>query len=161
PEGYSLMGAAMVNQLRRAIAAGMPATPQLQQLANTLPAQLPPAQVADGEALLSALYTATAFDATSEIGKRFGQGGALLTERRTTKDQQRTVGQQLPGFHMFWRLYAVSPAYVRLYEQGGWPTVSGTDKLEPGHKNARVRQVKERLMATGELAELGDDPELY
>lgn len=161
PEGYSVLGAGLVNQLRRAIAAGMPATPQLQQLANALPGQLPPAQVADSEALLSALYTASAFDATSIIGSRYGQGAALLTELRNAKDQLRIVGQQLPGFHMFWRLYAVLPAYVQLYEQGGWPTVSGTDKLEPGDKNLRVRQVKERLLVTGELGELGDDPELY
>ncbi len=161
PQGYSVSGAMLVNQLRCAIAAGMPATPQLQDLANTLPAQLPPAQVADGEALLSALYTATAFDATSEVGAHFGQGAALLTQLRNAKDQARAVGQQLPSFHMFWRLYAVLPAYVRLYEQGGWPTVSGTDKLEPGDKNMRVQQVKERLLVTGELAELGDDPQLY
>jgi murein L,D-transpeptidase YcbB/YkuD len=161
PEGYSVTGAGLVNQLRRAIAAGMPSTPQLQELANTLPAQLTPAQVADGEALLSALYTASAFDATSNIGRHYGQGATLLTELRNAKDQPRVVGQQLPSFHMFWRLYAVLPAYVRLYEQGGWPTVSGTDKLEPGDKNLRVRQVKERLLVTGELGELGDDPELY
>ena len=161
PEGYSVLGAGLVNQLRLAIGAGMPATPQLQQLANAQPGQLPPVQVADSEALLSALYTATAFDATSEIGAHFGQGAALLTELRNAKDQPRAIGQQLPGFHMFWRLYAVMPAYARLYQQGGWPNVSGTDKMEPGDKNARVRQVKERLLVTGELAELGDDPELY
>lgn len=161
PEGYSALGAELVNQLRRAIAAGMPATPPLQQATADLPAQLTSTQVADGEALLSALYTASAFDATSIIGSHYGQGAALLTELRNAKDQQRVVGQQLPSFHMFWRLYAVLPAYVRLYEQGGWPTVSGTDKLEPGNKNARVRQVKERLMVTGELADLGEDPELY
>ena len=161
PGGYSVLGAEFVNQLRRAIAAGMPATPQLQQVAMTLPAELPPAQVADGEALLSALYTASAFDATAEIGNHYGQGAALLTELRNAKNQPREIGQQLPGFHMFWRLYAVLPAFVHFYEQGGWPNVSGTDKIEQGDKNLRVRQVKERLMATGELAELGEDPELY
>lgn len=161
PEGYSVLGAELVNQLRRSIAAGMPATPQLQQVANTLQAQLSPVQIADGEALLSALYTATAFDATSEIGSHYGQGAALLTELRNAKDQPRVIGQQLPSFHMFWRLYTVLPAYAHLYAQGGWPNVSGTDKIEPGDKNLRVRQVKERLLVTGELAELGEDPELY
>lgn len=161
PEGYSVAGAELVNQLRRAIAAGMPATPQLQQVAASLPAQLAPAQVADGEVLLSALYTATAFDATDEIGSRYGQGATLLTELRNGKDLSRAIGRQLPGFHMFWRLHAMLPAYIRFYEQGGWPRVSGSDKMEPGDKNNRVRQVKERLLATGELAELGEDPELY
>ena len=139
----------------------MPATPQFSRIWRTCRRSLSPVQVADGEALLSALYTATAFDATSEIGSHYGQGAALLTELRNAKDQPRVVGQQLPSFHMFWRLYAVLPAYVQHYEQGGWPKVSGTDKIEPGDKNLRVRQVKERLLVTGELAELGDDPELY
>lgn len=161
PNGSSALGLQLAQQLPRAIAAGMPATPQLEQAAAGLTAQLSSLPPADGEALLSALYTASAFDATSEIGAQYGRGAALLSELAGAKDRERQIGQQLPGFHMFWRLYAALPAYVRLYEQGGWPRISGTEKMEPGDKSARVREVKERLLVTGELGELGDDPELY
>jgi murein L,D-transpeptidase YcbB/YkuD len=161
PAGYSALGVQLAQQLPRSIAAGMPADPQLRQAASSLPAQLASLPPADGEALLSALYSASAFDATSEIGGHYGQGAALLTELRNAKDQPREIGRQLPSFHMFWRLHAALPAYVRYYQQGDWPKVSGTDKMEPGDKSKRVQQVKERLLATGELAALGDDPELY
>lgn len=161
PAGYSALGLQLAQQLPRAVAAGMPASPELQQATAGLAAQLPSLPPADGEALLSALYSAAAFDATSQIGNHYGQGAALLTQLRNAKDQPRELGQQLPGFHMFWRLHAVLPTYVRHYQQGGWPRVSGTEKLEPGDTGVRVREVKERLLVTGELGELGDDPELY
>jgi murein L,D-transpeptidase YcbB/YkuD len=62
---------------------------------------------------------------------------------------------------MFWRLHAALPTYIGYYERGGWPTVSGSEKIEPGDKGPRVKQVAERLLATGELPVLGADPELY
>ncbi len=71
------------------------------------------------------------------------------------------VATQYPSFHMFWRLHAALPTYIGYYERGGWPTVSGTEKIEPGDKGPRVKQVAERLLATGELPVLGADPELY
>lgn len=161
PDGYSALGAFMQRQLPKAVAAGMPASPVLQQAAAALPAQIAPNQAADAEALMSALYTASAFDATAVIGAHQGQGGKLLADLRNAGDPARAVGQQLPSFQMFWRLYAALPAHVHFFEQGGWPKVSGDKKIEPGDKSTRVREVKERLLVTGELAALGDDPELY
>lgn len=159
--GYNILGAHLQQQLPRAIAAGMPASETLRGFASSLPAQLSPNQVPAAEALLSALYTASAYDAVSVLGAVRGQGAKLLGQLAKSKDPVRSVGQQLPGFEMFWRLYAALPTYVRLYEQGGWPKVSGSDKIEIGDKSLRVRQVKERLMISGELVALGDDPELY
>lgn len=161
PDGYSPLGAQLQQQLPKAIAAGMPANAALRQAAAALPAQIAPAQIADAEALLSALYTASAFDAVAVLGAHQGQGGKLLAELRGAKDPVRLVGQQLPSFQMFWRLYSALPAYVHFYEEGGWPKVSGSEKIEPGDKSKRVREVKERLMVTGEVIALGDDPELY
>jgi hypothetical protein len=39
------------------------------------------------------------------------------------------------------------PTYIGYYERGGWPTVF-TEKMEPGDKGPRVKQVAERLLAT-------------
>ena len=163
--GYNVLGAYLQRQLPKAIAAGMPANQALQQLAAALPdqaaAQFTPGQAADAEALLSALYTASAFDAVATLGSVQGQGGKLLAALAKSKDPTRMVGQELPSFQMFWRLYAALPEYVLYYEQGGWPKVSGSEKIEPGDKSKRVREVKERLMVTGEVIALGEDPELY
>jgi murein L,D-transpeptidase YcbB/YkuD len=141
--------------------AGMPVTTEIQAALASLPPALAQGQAADVEALLSALYVAGAYDATSAPGMRTNAGAALLTSLRTAKDQPRAVAMQFPSFHMFWRLHAVLPTYVDYYQRDGWPTISGTDKIEPGAKSPRVRQVAERLLATGELPALGTDPELY
>jgi murein L,D-transpeptidase YcbB/YkuD len=159
--GYSVLGVHLRQQLSKAIAAGMPANPQLQQAAAALPMAVVPAEAADAEALLSALYTASAFDATGAVGAHQGQGGLLLAELAQAKDPARVVGQQLPSFQMFWRLYTALPTYAHYYGAGGWPKVSGSEKIELGDTSKRVREVKERLLVTGELYALGDDPELY
>ena len=82
-------------------------------------------------------------------------GAGLLTSLRSAKDQARVIATQYPSFHMFWRLHAALPTYIAYYERGGWPTVSGSEKIEPGDKGPRVKQVAERLLATGELPVLG------
>ncbi len=159
--GYTVLGAHLQRQLPKAIAAGMPAGQSLQGLAAALPPQIDPGAAADAEALLSALYSATAYDAIATLGAYQGQGGRALAELAKSKDPTRTLGQQLPSFQMFWRLYTALPEYVLYFEQGGWPKVSGSEKIELGDKSKRVREVKERLMVTGEVIALGDDPELY
>ena len=110
---------------------------------------------------MSALYTVGAYDVTNAPGVPATPGAGLLTSLRSAKDQARVVATQYPSFHMFWRLHAALPTYIAHYQRGGWPTVSGTEKMEPGDKGPRVKQVAERLLATGELPVLGADPELY
>lgn len=161
PSGYSALGAQLILQIPKAAAAGMPVAAEVQSAATDLPPGLLPVPPADAEALLSALYVANAYDVTSLTADRGRSGAALLTELRNAKDQPRELAEQFPTFPMFWRLYATVPTYVGHYEGGGWPTVSGTEKIEPGDKGPRVRQVAERLLATGELVATGPDPELY
>lgn len=161
PSSYSALGAQLILQIPKAAAAGMPVAAEVQSAATDLPPGLLPVPPADAEALLSALYVASAYDVTSLTADRGRSGAALLTELRNAKDQPRELAEQFPTFPMFWRLYATVPTYVGHYEGGGWPTVSGTEKIEPGDKGPRVRQVAERLLATGELVATGPDPELY
>lgn len=159
--GYSALGAQLLRQVPRAAAAGMTVPADALSMLAALPPQLSPAQAADTEVLLSALYIAGAYDATSAPGVRPNPGAGLLTDLHNAKDQARAVAMQFPSFHMFWRLHAALPTYVGYYQRGGWPTVSGSEKMEPGDKGPRVKQVAERLLATGELPALGTDPELY
>jgi murein L,D-transpeptidase YcbB/YkuD len=161
PTSYSALGAQLLYQAPRAMAAGMPVAAEVQSALAALPPQLSPALPADAEALMSALYVASAYDATDQVGEKTSSALALLAALSAAKDPARARAVQYPTFHMFWRLHAAVPAYEGYYERGGWPTVSGTQKIEPGDKGPRVRQVAERLQVTGELPELGSDPELY
>ncbi|WP_162916588.1 L,D-transpeptidase family protein [Dongia deserti] len=165
PTGYSALGSQLQQQVPKALAAGMPVPADIQAAWAGLPPLLSPVapveRAADIEAMMSALYIAGAYDATSVLGNQPNPGVELLGSLRNAKDPARAVAMQFPSFHMFWRLHAVLPTYVDYYQRGGWPTVSGTEKIEPGDKGPRVRQVAERLLATGELRTLGTDPELY
>jgi murein L,D-transpeptidase YcbB/YkuD len=161
PTSYSALGAQLLYQVPKAVAAGMPAAAEAQSALASLSPQLPPAVPADAEALMSALYTVSAYDATKQVGDKTASAAELLGALSAAKEQSRTLAAQFPTFHMFWRLYAALPAYEGYYEHGGWPTISGTEKIEPGDRGPRVRQVAERLLVTGELPALGSDPELY
>ena len=161
PTGYSALGAQFLLQVPKAVAAGMPVAPEAQSALAQLPVGLSPVAPADAEALMSALYSASAYDVTSLTADKPAFGATLLTKLHNAKDQPREIAEQFPSFHMFWRLYAALPTYVGYYERGGWPTVSGTEKIEPGDKGPRVHEVAERLLVTGDLAVMGVDPELY
>ncbi|MGH6891233.1 MAG: L,D-transpeptidase family protein [Dongiaceae bacterium] len=161
PTGYGALGSQLLRQVPKAAAAGMSVAPEVQSALAALPPQLLPALPADVEALMSALYVASAYDAVSLIGDKANSGASLLAELRNSKNPSRALAEQFPTFHMFWRLYAALPIYVGYYERGGWPKVSGTDKIEPGDEGRRVREVAERLQVTGELTALGADPEFY
>jgi murein L,D-transpeptidase YcbB/YkuD len=161
PSGYTALGSQLLLQIPKAAAAGMTVAAEIQSNLAAVPVQFVPATVADSEALLSALYIAGAYDATNVVGTRATPGAGLLTMLRNAKDQPRAVASQFPTFHMFWRLHAALPTYVGHYQRGGWPRVSGSEKIELGNRGLRVRQVAERLLVTGELPALGVDPELY
>jgi murein L,D-transpeptidase YcbB/YkuD len=160
PTGYSALGSLLLLQVPKAAAAGMPVAAEIQSELSRLPLQPSPEMPADVEALMSALYIAGAYDATSPLSAT-NPGADLLAGLRDAKDQPRAIALQFPSFHMFWRLHAVLPTYVGYYERGGWPTVSGTEKIEPGDKGPRVSEVADRLLVTGELSARGADPELY
>ncbi|HEX6119945.1 MAG TPA: peptidoglycan-binding protein, partial [Dongiaceae bacterium] len=161
PTGYSALGAQLLHQVPKAVAAGMPVASDAQAAFATLPAQSSTAVPVDAEALMSALYTVSAYEATEQAGGATASAAALLKALSAAKEPPRTVAEQFPTFHMFWRLHAALPVYEGYYEHRGWPTVSGTEKIEPGDRGPRVRQVAERLLVTGELPVLGPDPELY
>lgn len=159
--GYSALGSQLLFQIPKAVAAGMPVPVEVQQALASLPPQSVPASSADAEALMSALYVASAYDATNQVAAPETSSIALLGALRSAKEPTRVLAGEFPTFHMFWRLHDVVPTYTAYYQHGGWPTVSGTEKLEPGDNGPRVRQVAERLLVTGELSGLGTDPEFY
>jgi murein L,D-transpeptidase YcbB/YkuD len=161
PTGYSALGSLLIRQVPKAAGAGMTVPGEVQSRLAALPLLVAPEQGADVEVLISALYIAGAYDAINLIGAATNPGAGLLTSLRAAKDQARVIATQYPSFHMFWRLHAALPTYVAYYELGGWPKVSGSEKMQPGDKGPRVKQVAERLLVTGELPVLGPDPELY
>lgn len=58
-------------------------------------------------------------------------------------------------------LKAALAAFRAIAGRGGWSPIAGGGALRAGDRGSRVRQLRERLMASGDLAEIGAEPELF
>ena len=149
--GYSLLGQSWIVQIPRAVKAGMPMPEQtLLRVAGMTP-PVDPASQARNEALMSAVFVASALDAIGPLGNAKLRGPAVLDQLAKAKDPGTVIGQEWPAYYRFWSLYAKLPAYVGYYQAGGWPNVPKVDKLEPGQSNDVIPAVRARLQYTGEL----------
>ena len=151
PGGYTALGQALIDQLPKAVRAGMAAPQQL--LAAVAP--LTPAADDEGqaraEALLSAVFTGMAIDAATFLGPDESRGAGILIDAEDAKDPAAFMAQQLPDYYRFWALMRYLPVYIAYYENGGWGSVPKVDKIEPGQSNAAIPTIRRRLLATGEL----------
>jgi peptidoglycan hydrolase-like protein with peptidoglycan-binding domain len=150
--GYTLLGQAWIVQVPRAVRAGMPMPEQtLFRIAGMTP-PIDSASQTRNEALMSAVFLATAVDAGGPLGGAKTRGVALLDKIAAAKDPGDAIGREWPAYYRFWALYAKLPTYVAYYQAGGWPSVPKVDKVEPGQTNDVIPAVRARLKVTGELA---------
>lgn len=68
-------------------------------------------------------------------------------------DMKVFLDQQAPPFLQYRELQKKLAEYRSLAASGGWPTIPHGETLKPGMDNPRVIKVRQRLAATGELAE--------
>lgn len=159
--GYTLLGQAWIAQVPRAVRAGM-ALPE--QTLFKIAGMTPPVDAASqtrNEALMSAVFVASAVDAVGPLGGAQLRGPAVLDAVAKAKDPGDAIGREWPAYYRFWSLYAKLPAFVGYYQAGGWPTVPKVDKLEPGQSNGVIPAVRARLQYTGELTGSTRTDEVY
>jgi len=150
--GYTLAGQAWIVQVPRAVKAGMPMPEQtLFKIAGMTP-PVDGASQTRNEALMSAIFVATAVDAVGPLGAIKERGVAVLDKVVAEKEPGDAMGEEWPAYYRFWSLYAKLPTYVGYYQAGGWPSVPKVDKVEPGQTNDVIPAVRTRLQYTGELA---------
>lgn len=114
-----------------------------------------PAGPAELELLLSALLVANAVDADDPLLP--GPQPRVLEELA----DGAALAAWLPPDPAFWRLRAAIDGFRSRVEAGGWPRVNAGGKLEPGARDGRVSQVRQRLLASGDLEVSSADPGLY
>lgn len=159
--GYTLLGQAWIVQVPRAVRAGMPMPEQtLFKIAGMTP-PVDSASQTRNEALMSAVFVASALDAVGPLGSAKLRGPAVLDKVAAAKDPGDAIGQEWPTYYRFWSLYAKLPAYVGYYQAGGWPSVPKVDKVEPGQSNSVIPAVRARLQVTGELLATTHSDEVY
>jgi L,D-transpeptidase YcbB len=152
--GLGPRGAALVDAFQAAKAAGMDMVdPQLAALAVHGQAETPE-EIATLELLLSGTLLA-AIDDSGDLAPP-----ALLAAARQG-DARNFIADHLPTNFYYWRLRRALPIYRRYVAAGNWPTVPSGPKLEKGMADPRVAAVGQRLLATGELAALGPQPDKF
>ncbi len=77
---------------------------------------------------------------------------ALLTAAVQQDNPHQALQQALPTHTGYLRLKQVFADYRRIARQGGWPSVGTGSKLNQGMRHERVKKLRLRLQATGDLA---------
>lgn len=117
------------------------------------------AGLAELELLLSSALIRTAVDPEDLLAP--GPRPQALEVVGAGGDDPQVLYEWLPPDPTFWRLRAAIDGYRAMVERGGWPNVGAGPKLEPGARDGRIRQVRQRLLASGDI--LGDsaEPDIY
>jgi murein L,D-transpeptidase YcbB/YkuD len=152
--GLAPAGAALADRLAAAEQAGMGlADPLLAAIAKRKSGR-EPAKLAELELLLSSALLA----ASSDSGDLEPQ--ALLIAVRSG-DPKAVLAVHVPSSFFYWRLRRALPDYRAYVAAGGWPEVPSGPKLEKGVRNPRVAALARRLQASGDLAVVGAEPDLF
>lgn len=81
---------------------------------------------------------------------------ALIPETPTSLSSVPTLGDA-----GFWPVLRAMSMYEQIEEWGGWKSIPRGEKIELGDRDDRVPLIRERLVATGDLAISGGDPAVY
>jgi len=76
-------------------------------------------------------------------------------------DLDKLLPQWLPPDPTFWRLRSAIADYQAMASRGAWPPVAQGAKLEPGMRDARIIQVRQRLRASEDLTDTPAEPAVY
>ncbi len=157
--GVSPKGAALLTRLRQTAAAGQSsALPLLAEAASRAPAR-GSQPMAELELLLSAGLVSTAIDPHDPAA--LAERPQVLAEVAKAEDPRSLLQDLLPSEPAFWRLRDAMQAYRGIEANSGWPRVPPGPKLELGVREPRVALLRQRLLVTGDLPEMGTQPDSF
>jgi len=153
PQGEALLGA--LERLQRSGA--LPASADV-ATASARRGSTAPASLAEMELLLSSAFISLAVDPADLLA---GGPHPQAFDAAAAGADTGQLHQWLPPDPTFWRLRAAIDGYQAIVARGGWPTVSAGPKLEPGARDGRIRQIRQRLLASGDLVGGTAEPDVY
>jgi murein L,D-transpeptidase YcbB/YkuD len=157
--GLSPKGAALLARLRKIAAAGQSsALPLLAEAASRAPAR-GGRPMAELELLLSASLVSAAIDPTNPVA--LAERPQVLAEVAKAEDPLSLLQGLLPIDPAFWRLRGAMQAYRGIEANGGWPRVPPGPKLELGVRGPRVALLRQRLLVTGDLRDMGTQADSF
>ena len=98
------------------------------------------------------------FDTASDVEVNWT---ALRQAAFEAPDMKAFLQQQAPPFLQYRELQKKLSEYRALESAGGWPAIAAGDTLKPGMDEPRIKSVRQRLAATGELAQGSIDDTLF
>jgi len=85
----------------------------------------------------------------------------LLLAAAKASDFEKFIDGLPPQTPQYARLIKALADYRAIEARGGWKPVPGGPTLKPGMTNPRLAKIRERLMASGDLKEMGATPDTY
>ncbi|MFW2438921.1 MAG: L,D-transpeptidase family protein [Arenicellales bacterium] len=76
-------------------------------------------------------------------------------------DMKAFLAQQAPPFLQYRELQKKLSEYRTIAASGGWPSIAAGETLKPGMDDLRIKAVRQRLVATGELSTENMDSALF
>ena len=112
--------------------------------------------------LLAGAVNPETFDKEWHANRREADLAGILQSALTSGTLQDAVSQTRPYADGYTRLKKALQAYRGIAIKNGWPTIPQGAKLQRGDSGMRVRALKERLKATGDLRDLsGSEDNLF
>ncbi len=159
PAGLEPAGRALLNRLRDLAANGEPSIAPLVRAAEAKMAASLPDELAKLELLLSAGLAGTGVD--PQDPSSMADPPTILSKAAAATSPLAFLRLHLPIDPAFWRLRGAARAYREIAAQGGWPEVANGPTLRLGDRDARVAQLRGRLLVTADLLDPGSTPELF
>lgn len=173
-DGIRPAAKALVDGLRNAVAEGLePAAYRPAMLADRLTAAGSPAELAELERDLTAALLRYARDlrtgrlAPSAVEPNLYPDPpaidlqALLADAILAPDTGRFLAEMAPTRPAYQALRRTLTTYRALDAKGGWPEVPGGGILNPGDNDPRIKALRRRLRASGDLTEGSDASPLF
>lgn len=157
--GLEPAGRALLERLGAIAAGGEPSIASLVRAAKARMVASLPDELAKLELLLSAGLAGTGVDPRDPASE--ADAPTTLSNAAAVANPLAFLRLYLPIDPAFWRLRAAARAYREIAARGGWPEVADGATLRLGDRDARVAQLRERLLVTVDLLDRGSTPELF
>jgi len=96
------------------------------------------------------------------VNERSADIPAVLNEALESKEMQKTLADLAPPYPNYARLREKLITYRAIAESGGWPQIPGGPKLQRGSRGERVAILRQRLIASGDLASTAqENPDIF
>lgn len=87
--------------------------------------------------------------------------GVVLQKFESAKELKSFFANWEPQSAEYRSLRTALRKYRAIVARGGWQPIGTGEVLKPGMRDERVTQIRDRLLATGEISQHSSDPELY